>query len=619
MAKKKKNSNYVTEKTVAKKQMALKAKRNAKVKRYALLAGVAVLVAACIIAGLVLIAMGINKHYEKEYFKIRDNRYEDSISTSIDKQNKEFEVTHKVTLTIKGYGDVKIDLYGKEAPGTVANFVKLVEGGHFDGADFVSALKGDHLLTNGNTETALGSIPVEKEGNDIKHIRGTISMRVSSDKLVANSFFITAGKNTEYDSAKHTPFGMVTSGMDVIDKAIIDVSFAWSEKYGDTAPTVEIEKMTLDQTLVEVEAPKVTHKAEIEIKDYGTIELELYGYLAPHAVDQFVRLASQGYYDGKTFTQAVKDGMLLGGGKADADIATIKGDFYANGVLNTLKHERGVISMYRASASTGYDTASNRFFIVQQTNKTNSIKFDGYYAAFGKVVGNGMETIDKLYSDLESKKVLSSNGSISNVNNQPVITSVKITEVLDDRYVVEPTHKAEIEIEGYGKLNLELYGNNAPETVEQFVKLVNEGFYNGKTFHRAVDSFMLQGGCPNKNGTGSYKDSEGKEVNIKGEFYENGFYNAVKHERGVISMARETKPNTASCQFFIVHKTSESNTKSLDYNYAAFGKLDEDSMKIIDQIFEDLKADKAITNEKIDVDKQPVIKSITITEVITNP
>ena len=97
MAKKKKNSNYVTEKTVAKKQMALKAKRNAKTKRYALLAGVAVLIAACIIAGLVLIAMGINKHYEKEYFKIRDNRYEDSISTSIDKH-----LTLKTTSSCPG-------------------------------------------------------------------------------------------------------------------------------------------------------------------------------------------------------------------------------------------------------------------------------------------------------------------------------------------------------------------------------------------------------------------------------------------------------------------------------------------------------------------------------------
>lgn len=623
MAKKKKNSNYITEKTVAKKQQALKARKNAKIKKYTLIVTAIVLITACVIAGLVLIAMGINKHYEKKAYEDYQHQKEhlyDDVKDTVDKQKEKLEVTHKVTLTLKGYGDVTIDLYGKEAPATVANFVKLVKNGHYDGTTFGGGLKGAYLLANGNTGTTLGDIPSEKTGNDITHIRGTISMLTSTgDKCSANKFFIVAGKQTSYDKEKYTPFGMVTSGMDVIDKAIADVSFAWNAEYGDSAPEVKIEKATLTETLQEVEAPKVTHTAQIEIDGYGVIDLELYGYLAPYAVDQFVKLVNEGYYNGKTFTQAVKDGMFVGGGKADSTLNTIKGDFYANGVMNTLKHERGVISMFRATLASGYNTASHKFFIVQQTNATNSITMDGYYAAFGKVLGDGMDIIDKIYKDLSDGKALSSNGTISDPQKQPVIKSATITGVLDDRYKVETTHKAEIEIEGYGTLKLDLYGNNAPETVEHFIKLVNEGFYDGKTFHRAVESFMIQGGCPNKNGTGSYKDSTGKEVNIKGEFFENGFYNAVRHERGVISMARGDKPNSASCQFFIVHKTNTSNTMSLDYKYAAFGKLDEDSMKIVDQIFADLKEAGSIEKESIKTDKQPVIKSIRITEIVTNP
>ncbi len=616
MAKKRKNSNYITEKTVAKKQMALKAKRNAKIKRYTVLATATILITACIVVGLVFIALGINKGI---YQKAKDSRY-DGVSTSIDTQKKDFEVTHKVTLTIAGYGDVTLDLYGNEAPTAVTNFVKLVENGHYDGTTFGGALTGAYLLSNGNTSSSLGDIPSEKEGNDIKHIRGTISMLTASsgDKCDPSKFFIVAGKQTSYDSSKYTPFGMVTSGMDIIDKAIADVSFVWDSRYDDTAPTVKIEKAEITETLVEeLEAPKVTHTAKIEIDGYGVIDLELYGYLAPRAVDQFVKLAKDGFYNGKTFMQAVKDGMFVAGGKVTDDeikaTSSFKGEFYANGVANTLKHERGVISMYRASIKSGYDTASYKFFIVQQTNATNTITMDGYYAGFGKVLGDGMDIIDKIYKDLEDENKLSASGNISAPESQPVIKSITITGELDDRYKVEATHKAEIEVEGYGKLNLELYGNNAPETVEHFIKLVNEGFYNDKTFHRAVESFMIQGGCPNKDGTGNYKDSKGNSVTIKGEFLENGFYNAVRHERGTISMARGDKPNSASCQFFIVHQTSASNTLSLDYNYAAFGKLDEDSMKIIDQIFADLKEAGSIEKEKIKTDKQPVIKSITVT------
>ena len=123
--------------------------------------------------------------------------------------------------------------------------------------------------------------------------------------------------------------------------------------------------------------------------------------------------------------------------------------------------------------------------------------------------------------------------------------------------------KAIIEIEKFGTIELELYKDIAPISVDNFVKLANKGFYNGLTFHRIIKGFMIQGGCPKGNGTG------GPGYCIKGEFAANGVDNSIKHERGVISMARAADPDSAGSQFFIMHK----NAPHLDGQYAAFGKV----------------------------------------------
>ncbi len=131
-----------------------------------------------------------------------------------------------------------------------------------------------------------------------------------------------------------------------------------------------------------------------------------------------------------------------------------------------------------------------------------------------------------------------------------------------------------IEMENGGKIELELYPEFAPETVKNFEKLVNEGFYDGLTFHRVIPGFMIQGGDPLGNGMG------GSEKKIKGEFAINGFaQNTLKHTRGVISMARAFDPNSASSQFFIMH----ANAPHLDGQYAAFGKV-VSGMEVVDQI-----------------------------------
>ncbi len=132
-----------------------------------------------------------------------------------------------------------------------------------------------------------------------------------------------------------------------------------------------------------------------------------------------------------------------------------------------------------------------------------------------------------------------------------------------------------IELENGKQIKLELYPEIAPETVANFEKLVNKGFYNGLTFHRVIYGFMIQGGCPHGNGTGNSGE------HIKGEFAANGFENDLKHTRGVISMARAADPNSASCQFFIMHK----DAPHLDGSYAAFGKVI-DGMDAVDEIAE---------------------------------
>lgn len=137
------------------------------------------------------------------------------------------------------------------------------------------------------------------------------------------------------------------------------------------------------------------------------------------------------------------------------------------------------------------------------------------------------------------------------------------------------THHATIEVEGYGAIKLELDADVAPVTVANFAKLACEGFYDGLTFHRIIEGFMVQGGDPNGNGTG------GSDEKIVGEFSDNGHPNSISHVRGTISMARSQAYNSASSQFFIM----QADTPSLDGQYAAFGHVTE-GMDVVDAMCE---------------------------------
>lgn len=194
-------------------------------------------------------------------------------------------------------------------------------------------------------------------------------------------------------------------------------------------------------------------------------------------------------------------------------------------------------------------------------------------------------------------------------------TTVSDTDTTADTSIIsEPvidldeslTYYADIEIADYGTITVELDQEAAPVTVSNFVNLAQNGFYDGLTFHRIMEDFMMQGGDPNGDGTGGNTDENGNEVNIVGEFTDNGYENSLSHTRGAISMARATDYNSASSQFFIVH---EDSSASLDGQYAVFGYVTE-GLDIVDSVCES--AEPTDDNGTIEADAQPVITSITI-------
>lgn len=170
----------------------------------------------------------------------------------------------------------------------------------------------------------------------------------------------------------------------------------------------------------------------------------------------------------------------------------------------------------------------------------------------------------------------------------------KTEETIEESEQVQLVH-AQITIKDYGTVTLELYPDIAPITVENFVKLAEEGFYDGNCFHRIIDGFMIQGGAPQNE----------KVKSIKGEFSSNGFENDLKHTEGVISMARAKDPDSASSQFFIM----VGDASWLDGQYAAFGKVT-DGLDIVKKIASDAKPYD--DNGSIVLEERPVIESIRI-------
>lgn len=164
-------------------------------------------------------------------------------------------------------------------------------------------------------------------------------------------------------------------------------------------------------------------------------------------------------------------------------------------------------------------------------------------------------------------------------------------------------YKAVITVKDYGKIELELDGDTAPITVKNFITLAKDGFYDGLTFHRIINGYMIQGGDPEGTGYG------GSGTNITGEFEKNGIKNDISHEKGVISMARSEAYNSASSQFFIVQEESDLIKKTLDGSYAAFGRVTK-GIEVVDAIAQNTQV--VDDNGTVLKDMQPVIEKIVI-------
>ncbi len=395
-------------------------------------------------------------------------------------------------------------------------------------------------------------------------------------------------------------------------------------KESSAAP--EASKETVTETTADLLSGK--HHVNIVIRDKGTITVELDADKAPITVTNFVNLVKDGFYDGVVFHRIIDGFMMQGGdptgtGNGGAE-HNIKGEFASNGVANSLSHTRGAISMARA---TDPDSASSQFFIVHE----DSTYLDGDYACFGYVT-DGMDIVDDI---CKNTKGGDRNGIIP-TGNRPVIETIEVvddtttsakdteeTTVEETETIQESTQEAEEEqetevtetteellfgkhhvnivVKDMGIIAVELDADVAPITVTNFINLSKEGFYDGLTFHRIIDGFMMQGGDPTGTGYG------GSDKNIKGEFSQNGIENNLSHTRGAISMARALDMDGANSQFFIMQQ----DATYLDGGYACFGYVT-DGMDIVDDICKNTKGGDE--NGIIPTGNRPVIETIEVVD-----
>ena len=351
---------------------------------------------------------------------------------------------------------------------------------------------------------------------------------------------------------------------------------------------------TYKSTFTSYEEEKIY--VEMVVKDYGLMTIELYPDVAPITVRNFATLVSEGFYDGLTFHRIIEGFMIQGGDPegtgAGGSEKNITGEFAANGIENNLSHDRGVISMAR---SNDYNSASSQFFICHQ----KSDFLDGDYAAFGKVV-EGLEVLDSIAvvptdsNDAPTEKVVIEYAKL--VYGADNVDKIDTTEETRPDWGRGDSINVEMSVKDNGIIKLTLDHTQAPITVENFVSLVEEGFYDGLTFHRIIENFMIQGGDPKGTGTG------GSDETIKGEFAANYVNNTISHKRGVISMARSQDYNSASSQFFICH----ADATYLDGQYAAFGQVTE-GLDVVDKIATVETNDNDYPDEKIVIEYIKVI------------
>ncbi len=301
--------------------------------------------------------------------------------------------------------------------------------------------------------------------------------------------------------------------------------------------------LALAQAPAEVEAVVTTNS--------GVFRFEFAPDKAPKHVEQFIRLARSGYYDGSAFHRVIPGGMIQGGDPLLKDPKTPK-NLWGTGGLNLLpsefsdlKHEQGVVSGVRIPDKVNSD--GNQFFICVSPQPA----LDGQYSAFGRVT-EGLDVVDR----------------ISRATDLPV----RILKITIKPKKVEPFAVATVDElrrtvtlkTTLGNLKIKMEPDWAPNHVRNFLGLVASGWYDGTQFHRVVKDFVVQGGMGSTRSTGATHAADRWVHPLKGEFRKD-----VKHERGIVSMARTDDPDSATTSFFLMLGPAP----HLDGQYSAFGRI----------------------------------------------
>ena len=292
--------------------------------------------------------------------------------------------------------------------------------------------------------------------------------------------------------------------------------------------------------------------------DLGTFRFEFAPDKAPKHVQQFLTLARQGYYDGSAFFRVVANGIIQGGDPLLKNPKTAR-NLWGSGGLNLLagetsdlKHERGVVSTVRIPDKPNSDGA--QFFVCLFPQPA----LDGQFSAFGRVT-EGIDVVERI-----SQVPTGSDG----MTEKPV----RILKVTIEKKKVEPFLNATVDEmrktvtlkTTLGTLKIKMEPDWAPNHVRNFLKLVSTGWYNGTAFHRLIKGFMVQGGMPDTRASGPTHPADRWVRPLKGEFRDD-----VKHDRGIVSMARTDDPNSATTSFFLMLGPAP----HLDGKYSAFGRV----------------------------------------------
>ncbi len=329
----------------------------------------------------------------------------------------------------------------------------------------------------------------------------------------------------------------------------------------------------------------------VVITDMGTFRFEFAPDKAPKHVEQFIRLAKQGFYNGSAFHRVIANGIVQGGDPLLKDPKTPK-NLWGTGGLNMLpdefsdlKHERGVVSAVRIPDKPDSDGA--QFFVCVFPQPP----LDGKFSAFGRIT-EGIDLVEKI-----SRVPAGANGFTDTpVRIQSVTIEKKKTQPFVDATLDELRRTVTIKT-SLGSIRIKMEPDWAPNHVRNFLMLTETGWYNGTAFHRLVKGFVVQGGMGDARVSGPTHPADRWVHSLKGEFR-----NDVKHTRGIVSMARGDDPDSANTSFFFLL----GDAPHLDGKYAAFGRIVE-GLDVLDAF------------EKEDLDGEAPKRRLEIVEATVDP